>query len=67
MKTLEFLVTKQELVSEVYYPSPVLSILKRKGAPINGTFWLELEPGWEVLFEEDVETQTALFTFVKES
>lgn len=40
-----------------------LPLLKEKGAPISGTFALEIEDGWNVLSELNPFLGTAIFIF----
>lgn len=42
-----------------------LPLLKEKGAPIRGTFALDIEHGWSVLSELDPFSGTAIFIFTR--
>lgn len=51
-----FEVSDQELVHTDFIFQPVLSILKEKGAPISGWFFLKIEPGYKVkIWHDDVD------------
>lgn len=58
-------ITTHELVAERNPIQPILSVLKSKGAPIRGSFWLRLEAGWDVRCFEQIETGKIIYEFNK--
>lgn len=63
---LKFVVTTRELITAWGVNNTVLAILKAKGAPIRGTLFLSIEPGYTVTeYPQDL-FQTTIYEFVKE-
>ncbi len=54
--TQKFTVTTQEIVAGNGGPHQlILAILKEKGAPIQGTLWLSVKPGFYFSVEETLD------------
>jgi hypothetical protein len=51
-KKYGFIITEEEIINEPYLGN-LLEILKEKGAPILGTFWLEIDPRYKFRMSHD--------------
>lgn len=61
-----FEISNIELKVSPYRLQPILNILKEKGAPIDGCFWLKIRDGFKVTRIDDPCCQTIRFIFEKE-
>jgi hypothetical protein len=63
---LKFEITKAEFISAPRVIQPTLSILKAKGAPVKGTFWLKADlEKYSVWSHEEPGTGTMVYQFVE--
>lgn len=61
------LVTEQELLAHKVQlqGQTILSILKERGAPVNGTFYLEIDPSYITVQHYNFEMRARVFEFYK--
>ena len=59
-------ITQEELLKMFRYDEQGLfALLKKKGAPIKGTFYLEPEEGYDWMQTTDIRTQDVIYTVTK--
>lgn len=58
-------ITKLEMVKTHYFFQPILNLLKEKGAPILGFFFLKIDPTYKVIHSEDPMTGDRTYEFQK--
>lgn len=67
MEAFKFTITVQDLLSDRYYINGeqyILSVLKDKGAPIDGILFFTIKKGYYVEeYSEDVINSTRTYTF----
>jgi hypothetical protein len=65
-----FIITQKEFFAasnEVFADQIILRILQKKGAPIGGTFYLEVKPGYKVIRNKDHKKNSLCYQFIKET
>lgn len=62
-----FILTAEELLDTKYCSSDqtILGMLKEKGAPIEGTFFLQVKPGYTVIKNKDHKKGSYCYEFRK--
>lgn len=60
---MKIVVSQLDLLKTDNSSQPVMQVLQDKGAPIQGTFFLALEDGWEVNRMQEAETGNLVFDF----
>jgi hypothetical protein len=65
MDKLVFEISSYDWAQTPNRTQPALQILKDRGAPIKGTFWLEVEDGWKITRRHEFKKNETIFEFEK--